>query len=254
MDGGIVPEWRCREAEHAATAVTARLAALTRARVVVAHVSHVEALELVLRERATGANVLAECCPQYLTLREDEIVEGLGRRKFTPPARARSQQELDRVWQALAAGSYDYVSTDHAPSTAEQKRHGSIWEVHFGLPGIDTTLPVLLDGAHAGRLSYERVVEAYAERPARIYRLAGKGRLEPGADADIVLVEPNAAWTVRDEDIRSKAGWSPYRGRTLRGRAVRTYVRGRLAAADGQVTAEAGAGRFVPGPGLTRGG
>lgn len=248
-DGAIVPEWRCREAEHAAVAVATRLAALARARLVVAHVSHAEALELVRRERAGGADVHAETCPQYLSLLEHEVVEHGGFRKFTPPARARSQAELDRMWRALAEGAVDYVATDHAPSTAAQKRQGGIWDVHFGLPGIDTTLPALLDGAHAGRLSYERVVEAYAERPARLYRLRGKGSLAPGADADVVLVDPEARWAVRDEDVRSRAGWTPFAGRTLVGRAVRTYLRGALVAADGEALAAPGTGRFVPGPG-----
>ena len=76
------------------------------------------------------------------------------------------------MWQALADGRIDYISSDHAPSTAEQKRAGSIWEVHFGLPGLDTTLPILLDGAAAGRISHERLVEVYSAAPARLYGLS----------------------------------------------------------------------------------
>jgi dihydroorotase len=142
----------------------------------------------------------------------------------------------------VAAGSIDYVASDHAPSTLAQKGEGSIWDVHFGLPGIDTTLAALLDGAHAGRITYERVVEVYSEAPARVYGLhPRKGCLEVGADADLVLVDPERRWTVRDEDIVSRAGWSPYAGRTFIGGAVRTFLRGR--------PPEAGAGRFLPGPG-----
>lgn len=249
LDGAVIPEWRCREAEYVAIASLTRLARQTGAKVVVAHVSHCEALELVLRERLAGADVYAECCPQYLTLFEHEVNAHLGFRKFTPPARAHSQHDLDRMWAALAEGAITYIATDHAPATAAQKQDGSIWDVHFGLPGLDTTLAVLLDGAAAGRISYERVVAAYAEGPARLYQLNGKGFLSPGADADIVLVDPNARWTVSDADIHSKAGWSPLSGRTLTGRAVRTYQRGALVAAEGCVLAEPGTGTFVPGPG-----
>jgi dihydroorotase-like cyclic amidohydrolase len=101
------------------------------------------------------------------------------------------------MWRAVRDHAVDYIATDHAPATVEQKREGSIWDVHFGLPGIDTTLSVLLDAAHRGRLSYERVVEVYSEAPARIYGLAPrKGRFAPGADADLVLVDPEERWPV----------------------------------------------------------
>jgi dihydroorotase (multifunctional complex type) len=249
-DGAVVPAWRNRAAELTAVAVTTLLARLAGARAVVAHVSHEAALELVERERAAGADVVAESCPQYLTLLEEEVLEHGAFRKFTPPARARGPEDLEAMWRALADGRIAYTSSDHAPSTAEQKRAGSIWDVHFGLPGLDTTFSVLLDGAHAGRITYERVVEAYAEAPARLYGLwPRKGRLAEGADADLVLVDPEARWRVTDEDVLSKAGWSPFAGRTLVGRAVRTYLRGLLAADGGRVVAEPGAGCFLAGAG-----
>jgi allantoinase len=118
--------------------------------------------------------------------------------------------------------------------------------VHFGLPGVDTTLPVLLDAAHAGKLTYERVVQSYAEAPARTYGLwPRKGSLRVGSDADLVLVDPNARWTVQDADIVSRAGWSPFAGRTLVGHAIATYLRGRLVAEARRPTVDPGAGRFV---------
>jgi dihydroorotase (multifunctional complex type) len=235
-DGGIVPVWRNREAELVAVATSAQLARSSGARVVVAHASNTEVLSVA------RPSCLVESCPQYLTLLEDEVLDQGSLRKFTPPARARSQTDLDAMWAALAGGLIEYISSDHAPATLEQKRAGSIWDVHFGLPGLDTTFAVLLDGAHRGAITYERVVEVYSERPASIYGLIPrKGSLEPGADADIVLVDPEARWTVQDKDILSKAGWSPFSGRTLVGRAVSTFLRGR--------PPEDGAGIFLPGAG-----
>jgi dihydroorotase (multifunctional complex type) len=242
-DGGIVPLWRNRNAELTALGVTSRLAQASGATVVAAHVSSLTALD-------AAQGVAVESCPQYLSLLESEVLDHGAFRKFTPPARARSDAELSAMWRALADGRIDYISSDHAPSTAAQKRSGSIWDVHFGLPGVDTTFSVLLDGAAGGRISYERVVEVYAQRPAQLYGLwPAKGRLEAGADADVVLVDPHQRWEVRNADVLSKAGWTPFEGRTLVGRAVRTYLRGELAAAEGHIVAEPGRGRFLPGAG-----
>jgi dihydroorotase (multifunctional complex type) len=243
QDGGLIPEWRNRTAELVAVAVAALLARRTGARAVLAHASNTDVLDL-------AGSMTVESCPQYLTLMEAEAASEGAFRKFTPPARAGSPAALEAMWQALADGRIDYVSSDHAPSTRAQKSAGSIWDVPFGLPGIDTTSAVLLEGAHSGLITYERVVEVYAEAPARLYGLKRKGTLEPGADADISLVGPQAAWTVGDNDILSKAGWSPFAGRTLHGRPLRTYVRGNPVAAEGAVIAAPGTGRFVPGPGL----
>jgi dihydroorotase len=252
-DYAVICEWRNRDAEATATAVASLLARRTAASVVIAHVSSPEVLALVERERREGARVLVESCPQYLLLREEELLELGPFRKFTPPARARTPRDLDAMWDALADGRIHHISTDHAPSPPEQKTAGSIWDVHFGLPGVDTTLPVLLDAAHRGRVSYERVVEAYAEAPARAYGLwPTKGAIRVGGDADLVLVDPDASWTVRDEDVRSKAGWSPYAGRTFVGAAIATYVRGRRVARGRGDIAGPGAGRFVPGAGYAR--
>ena len=242
-DGGIVPLGRNRDAELTALRMTSHLAQSSGASVVAAHVSSLDALD-------AAEGVVVESCPQYLSLLESEVLDHGAFRKFTPPARARSAAELDAMWQALADGRIDYISSDHAPSTAAQKLSGSIWDVHFGLPGLDTTFSVLLDGAAAGRISYERVVEVYAQRPAQLYGLwPAKGRLEVGADADLVLVDPQERWEVGNADVLSKAGWTPFEGRTLVGRAVRTYLRGGLAAAEGRVVAEPGQGRFLPGAG-----
>jgi allantoinase len=250
QDGAVVCEWRNRDAEAVAMAMTALLARRTGARTVIAHVSHPEALQLATRERERGAQLMIESCPQYLTLLEEEVLEFGALRKFTPPARARSARDLDAMWAALADRRIHHLSTDHAPSTKEHKTQGSIWDVHFGLPGIDTTLPVLLSAAAERRISYEDVSRAYSEAPARTYGLwPRKGSLFPGADADFVLIDPRERWPVSDADIVSKAGWSPYSGRTLTGRAVATFLRGRIVASNGTVVGEPGGGRFLPGAG-----
>ena len=243
-DGAIVPEWRNLEAEVLAAYAVGLLAARTGASVVVAHVSDPATLRALAPHRA-ATRLIAESCPQYMSLLEHEVVVEGPLRKFTPPARARSGRDLDVMWEAASSGEIDYMASDHAPSTLRQKMSGSIWDAPFGLPGVDTTLPVLLDGAAAGRLSYERVAELYAEKPAQIYGLyPRKGGLLPGADADLVLVDPAATYELRNEDIRSRAGWTPLAGRAMTGRAVQTLLRGRAVAVDGDLVGDP-VGRFV---------
>jgi dihydroorotase (multifunctional complex type) len=253
-DPAVIVEWRSREAELTAANTMALVARLTGVRAIAAHVSHPAAVDLIQRERALGARLALETCPQYLYLAEDEIHTHGAFRKFTPPARLRSRAEAEEMWRRVAQGPITHVSTDHAPATRAQKTEGSIWECHFGLPGVETTLSLLLTGVAAGHLSLERVVELVAETPARLYGLyPRKGSLAVGADADVVLVDVDAERTLDDAGVVSKAGWTPYAGRQVTGRPVMTFSRGRLVARDGHPLGEPGWGEFLPGAGARRG-
>ncbi|MEO3892223.1 dihydroorotase family protein [Nonomuraea sp. B5E05] len=245
-DFGVIPEWRNREAEIVAAAVAGLLTRRTGARAVVAHVSNPEVAGYLAAERSKGAGLYAETCPQYLLLREEEVHEHGPFRKFTPPARARCPADEEAMWRLLRDGGLTHVSSDHAPSTAAQKTSGGIWDVHFGLPGLDSTMALLLDAAARGLLAYEDVARLYADVPARVYRLTGKGRIAPGYDADLVLVDPAARRTLRDGDVLSKAGWTPYDGMEVTGRVEATYLRGELIAEHGQ-PADGRTGRFIGG-------
>lgn len=248
-DAGILLDWRSLDAELVAAAVAALLVRRAGARATIAHVSNPEVAQYVSAERGRGAHLAAESCPQYFLLREDDVFEHGPLRKFTPPARARLDDDEDRMWRLLREGALTHMSSDHAPSTLEQKRAGDIWNVHFGLPGLDSTYPLLLDAVARGHLSYEDVARVYCETPARTYGLwPRKGSLLPGADADLVLVDPAAERTLQDADVLSKAGWTPFAGRRVTGRVVRTYLRGELIAQDG-VPVAARSGRFLPGAG-----
>lgn len=248
-DPGVLTEWRSREAELEAVAAVADLAVETGLRLTIAHVSSPPVAEAIVAARRRGADLAAEACPQYLLLDEDEVLEHGVLRKFTPPARNRSTEDADAMWTLLANGTLTHVATDHAPSTMAQKLDGDIWEAPFGLPGLDTTTRLLLDAAATGRLSWSDVVRRYAEEPAKRYGLwPAKGRLEAGADADIVLVDPAATVHIRDEDVISKAGWTPFAGQKTTGDVVRVFLGGEEIARDGAPRDER-TGRFLPGPG-----
>lgn len=170
-------------------------------------------------------------------------------RKFTPPARARHDADEAALWRLLRDGGLTRVSSDHAPATAEQKRSGNIWDVHFGLPGLDSTMAVLLDAAARGELAYEDIARPYAETPARTYGLwPAKGALAAGSDADLVLVDPDERWTLTNDDVLSKAGWTPFHGRRMTGRVTATYLRGHRIH-DTRRPPTARTGRFLPGAG-----
>lgn len=247
-DNAILMEWRNREAELSAVAAAAVLASTTGVKATLAHVSSPDVIAVIESARSWGADIAAEACPQYFALDESEaLIEG-PLRKFTPPARIRSDAEREAMWAAVRSGAYSHFSTDHAPSTLAQKASGGIWDSPFGLPGLDTTFPFLLDAALRGRVELSDVTRLYSYNPAVRYGLAPrKGSISVGSDADLVLVDPTGTWTVNDADILSKAGWSPFSGRTFQGRLVATYLRGVEIARDG-VPHDQRVGMFVPGP------
>jgi dihydroorotase (multifunctional complex type) len=251
-DHAILLDWRNRDAELVAAAVAALLVRRTEARATIAHVSNPEVASYIAAERTKGATLAAEGCPQYFLLREDEVHQHGPLRKFTPPARARTDEDELEMWSLLRRGVLTHMSTDHAPSTLEQKRAGDIWNVHFGLPGLDSTMALLLDAAARGHLAYEDVVRVYSLTPAKTYGLwPRKGRLAAGSDADVVLVDPSTRRTLSNATVLSKAGWTPFDGREVTGQVVRTYLRGELISEGGK-PADARSGSFLKGPGLSR--
>ncbi len=249
-DFRVIPEWRSREAEQVAVATTAWLARITGARVVVAHASHPTILDLIKRERTAGAKIWVESCPQYFYLTEDDIDQWGPFHKFTPPAR--DYASTQEMWQRLECGDVDMIVADHAPSTKQDKSKGltDIWACPFGIPGVETVLPMMLTGVNEGKVSLERVVAARSEIPAKVYGLwPRKGNLKLGADADFVLVDLRAERVLRDEEVVAKVGWTPYAGRRVKGVPVQTFVRGQLVAENGKPVGKPGWGQFLPGPG-----
>lgn len=155
------------------------------------------------------------------------------------------EHNTEPLWEALRDGTIDLVSTDHAPHTREEKEPGWTdgWKAHTGTPSTQFYVPMFLDAAARGRLSLERVVDLVATAPARAFGLAGKGRIEVGADADLAIVDLDAELEIRDEIVLSKIGWTPYAGRRVRGVVTTTLVRGRPVYRDGAVIGEPGWGR-----------
>ena len=243
-DYGVITEWRSTEAELLAVSMVALLARLTKANVTIAHASQPGVVDLVRREQALGAALTVESCPQYFYLTSEDVKKHGPIRKFTPPARSEAARE--EMWQRLERGEVDLISTDHAPSTLQQKFGKDIWECPFGLPGVETTLTMLLHAVNQGKISLEQVARFYSETPARLLGLfPRKGAIRIGSDADLVLVDMQQEHTLSNARILSKAGWTPFDGLSVKGRPTMTLLRGAIVAQDGKVSAPPGTGRYV---------
>jgi allantoinase len=198
----------------------------------VVHVSTGRGVALVAEARAQGVDVSCETCPHYLLL-TDEDAERLGTvAKCAPPLRPPA--ELEALWAALGDGSLPMIASDHSPSPPEMK-HGDALKSWGGIAGAQTTLALLLG---EDRLPRARIVEALAGFPARRLGLAMKGKLEPGADADMVLVNRAASHRLGAGDLHQRHPISPFLGRTLHVQVVRTFLRGRTVFADGRLVGE----------------
>ncbi|HMR32404.1 MAG TPA: dihydroorotase [Geminicoccaceae bacterium] len=227
------PVWRSVEAAVSATRRLLALARRTGRRVHVLHVSTAEELPLLAGHRDVAT---VEVTPQHLTLAAPECYAELGTlAQMNPPLR--DGRHRDALWAAVADGLADVLGSDHAPHTVAEKAE-PYPESHSGMPGVQTLLPVMLDHVAAGRLGLMRLVELTGSGPARIFGIAGKGRIVRGWDADLVLVDLAARREVERGWLRSRAGWSPYEGRSLTGWPVATILRGRLVARDGQLLGE----------------
>jgi allantoinase len=227
-------------AEVAAIERALALAGATGCALHIVHVSSGAGVAAVATARDRGVDVTCETCPHYLALTEDDL-ERLGTlAKCAPPLRP--AHERDALWEHLAAGRIDFVASDHSPSPPAMKA-GDFTVAWGGIAGVQTLLALLLDAA---RLPLDAVASLTAAAPAQRLRLAGKGRIAPGYDADLVLVDPAAHDVLRREDLHDRHRANPFAGRPLRGKVVRTIARGRTVFHAGRITAEAGGRLLIP--------
>jgi dihydroorotase len=187
------------------------------------HLAHVTTREgvLVIEEAKRDVNLTAETCPHYLLLTEDDLTREGPKLLVNPPLAREEDRGL--LWEALQEGLIDILASDHAPHTLEEKEGD---EPPAGLPGVETTLPLMLDAIDRGKISLAQLVRAFAENPARRFGLAGKGRIEVGYPADLVVVDLDRWGRVEREELATRCGWSPYEGLDLKGWPLLTIIRG----------------------------
>lgn len=210
------------------------------------HILHTQtagSVDLIRRAKAAGQKVTCEINPWALFLGCDwSAIERLGSYALSYWV---PEKNVPGLWEGLNDGTIDIVATDHAPHTREEKEIGwrDGWKAHTGTPSTQFYLSMFLTAAREKKISLERVVEATSGAPARIFGVEKKGGIVAGNHADLVLVDLDREYEVRDEDVLSLTGWSPYAGRKLTGKPVRTILRGQTIYLDGKVVGAKGYGK-----------
>jgi allantoinase len=203
----------------------------------IVHVSTGRGVALVAEARARGVDVTCETCPHYLVLTEQDM-EALGAvAKCAPPLRSAAEGEA--LWQRIFDGTLPMVASDHSPAPAAMKADANFFRVWGGISGCQSLLALLLTEGHVNRgLPLEAIARLTAGFVADRFRIPGKGRLAVAADADLALVDLAANHALQADDLLYRHRHSPFVGRTLRGRVVRTLVRGWTVFRDGTIVSE----------------
>lgn len=225
--------------------VILRLAEASGCPVHIAHMQTRRSIDAVRRAKQRGVDVTCEVNHWALFLSTWHDVETLGpyALSYWVPDDARAA-----VWQGLNDGTIDVISSDHAPHTREEKEIGwtQMWSSHTGTPGIQYYYPLVLDAVKKGLISLERAIDAVAFQPAKAFDLEGaKGRIAVGYDADLVIADLDSPWTITNDSVLSRCGWTPYDGRSISARIDTTLVRGEAVLEGGTVVGSPGQGHIA---------
>jgi dihydroorotase len=227
------PHWRDAEAACLATKRLLRSAKMAGKRVHVLHLSTAEEIPLLSAGRDIAS---VEVTPHHLTLSAPDAYAKLGTRaQMNPPIR--DARHRDALWRALTDGIVDVIGSDHAPHTLDEKSR-PYPHSPSGMPGVQTLVPVMLDHVSNGRLGIERFVDLTSHGPARLFQIAGKGRIALGFDADFTIVDLKTKRTITDAWIESRCCWTPYDGMEVQGWPAGTVIRGNVVMWQGRIEGE----------------
>ena len=242
-DVGAYVEVHSPEAELLSIQRIIELVKKSGARVHFCHVSSALGLKAILMAKGSGLPVTCEVTPHHLLLSSEQYRRSGFFALTDPPLRKR--EDVCALWGALEGGFVDSVASDHAPHAVEEKAVRSVWNVSPGVPGLETTLSLLLTQVNEGRLSLSTLVKLTAIEPARIFSFRGRGSLEEGNWADVVVVDMKREHVVDSSVFFSKARYSPFDGVRVKGKAVKTFVNGQLVMDSGEIVAGGGCGRVI---------
>ena len=232
-DASSHPVWRDETVALRSTERLLRIAREKRALIHVLHVSCGEEMDFLAAHKDIAS---VEVTPHHLTLSADDYARLGTKLQMNPPVR--DKRHRDRLWFALAQGIADILGSDHAPHTLEEKAK-PYPQSPSGMTGVQTLVPIMLDHVNKGRLSLLRFIDMTSAGPARLFGIAGKGRIAVGYDADFTIADLKRRETIENRWIASRCGWTPYDGVEVTGWPVGTFVRGRRVMWEGELVTPA---------------
>jgi dihydroorotase (multifunctional complex type) len=207
------------------------------------HVSTQEGLGAIAAGKKSGMLISCEVTPHHLLLSADDLKRAGMLAVTMPPVR--DKQHAEALWEGVRNGSVDIVASDHAPHAIEEKETETVWDVKTGIPGLETTLPLLLSEVKRGRITIGDIARLMSEKPAEIFSLKGKGYLKEGNSADLTVVDLRKKFRIDASNFLSKAKYSPFDGREVEGKPAKTFVGGKLIMDEGEIVAKQGSGRVL---------
>ena len=227
------PIWRSEECAISSTRRIVKIAERYKKKAHVLHITTKQEIDFLSQHKG---NITFEITPQHLTIYAPDCYEKLGTyAQMNPPIRDKSH--YDRLWYAVKNNLNDTIGSDHAPHLKENKEK-KYPNSPSGMPGVQTLIPVMLNHVNDGKLTLEQLINSVCENPVKIFGIKNKGFIKEGFDADFTIVDMNKKILIKNEDIESKCGWSPFDGYEFKGAPVSTIVGGRIKMRDSKILGE----------------
>ena len=191
------------------------------------HISTPESVEIILEAKKKGLPVFIEITPHHITLSQENL-QGAEGSYFKMNPSLRRVEQVSRLREYVCDGSVDTVGSDHAPHTHQEKKRPTYDDIPSGVPGVETLLPILFNLVSRGEMTIERLIDLTSRKAAEIFKLEGRGKIEEGCFADLVLIDPNQEMIFTNSTIKTKCGWTPYQGITVKGVPKMTIVSGKI--------------------------
>jgi len=207
------------------------------------HISTEGSLNIIMQAKKLGKKVTCEVTPNHLIL-SNEALKKYGQMVIMAPP-LRSKTHVDALWKGIEDRVLDTVGSDHAPHTQSEKKSDDVWDIKVGVPGLETTLPLMVTLIRKNKLTLVKLVELLAEKPAQIFGLTDLGSLERGKKANLTILDFNNQFRIDASKFKSKAQYSPYNGWEVYGKPMKTIVNGVLVFNEGEIIAKSGSGTIV---------